>query len=728
MKKFKNLVIGGIENKIFNLILITVIVITGAFMLISVNQNNMLTSLTAETSLRQQQTTSGIISETMSQVTRVSMQNTTDMEAKIVDEMFRDIKARVTVVADYATKVFADQDSYPPRPYSDPDASLDGQMVAQIIWPRSVDRNDPAVAARAGLAANLSEVMISLCEGTGSDNVFMGTEEGFFLSVNKTPGEWFEADGKVLDYDARTRFWYAQAAEAGGLVFSDLEVDATTGEMSVVCAMPVYGPDGKLAGVVGSDLFLHTMADTVKGFVSDGGYSWIVNQDGHVIYSPNPEVLRVSESASAVDLRESENKDMASLVTDAMTSQTGVRIVPVQDKDFYMIGVPIETVGWSLFSAFPKDTVDSVELSLLDSYGQITEEARTVYRGKLTERKHSSMILMIALFVLALASALVLGKRIVKPLNTITKKIASLDESNPEFTMENAYRTGDEIEVLAESFAGLSHKTIQYVDEVRRVTAEKERIGTELGMAKKIQEGMLPGIFPPFPDRSEFDLYASMDPAKEVGGDFYDFFLIDDDHLALVMADVSGKGVPGALFMMASKIILQSSALQGGSPSEILTRTNKAICANNPMQMFVTVWLGILEISTGKLVAANAGHEYPVIKRADGAFELFKDKHGFVIGGMEGIRFREYALQLKPGDKVFLYTDGLPEATDGNEKMFGTDRMLTVLNRHQDETPAGILGSVQKTVDGFVGSAEQFDDLTMLCLEYKGKSAKAKNS
>ncbi len=208
-----------------------------------------------------------------------------------------------------------------------------------------------------------------------------------------------------------------------------------------------------------------------------------------------------------------------------------------------------------------------------------------------------------------------------------------------------------------------------------------------------------------------------------MGGDFYDFFLTDDDHLVLVMADVSGKGVPGALFMMASKIILHMYASQSGSPAEILSNMNQAICANNAMEMFVTVWLGILEISTGKLVAANAGHEYPVIKRADGMFELFKDKHGFVIGGMEGLKYKEYALQFQPGDKLFLYTDGVPEAMDGSKEMFGIERMLKELNKHRDDIPMDILVSMHKAVDAFADGAEQFDDLTMLCVEYRGTSA-----
>ena len=249
---------------------------------------------------------------------------------------------------------------------------------------------------------------------------------------------------------------------------------------------------------------------------------------------------------------------------------------------------------------------------------------------------------------------------------------------------------------------------------------ESSRLETELSMASSIQADMLPNIYPAFPERPEFDIYASMDPAKEVGGDFYDFFLVDDDHLCIVMADVSGKGVPAALFMMASKIIIASNAKLGKTPAQILTDTNEAICSNNREEMFVTVWLGILELSTGKLTAANAGHEYPVIKSPDGQFELFKDKHGFVIGGMDGIRYREYEIQMEPGSKLFLYTDGVPEATDADGELFGTERMLDALNQITDATPEDTLRQVRTYVDGFVKDAEQFDDLTMLCLEYIG--------
>ncbi len=277
--------------------------------------------------------------------------------------------------------------------------------------------------------------------------------------------------------------------------------------------------------------------------------------------------------------------------------------------------------------------------------------------------------------------------------------------------------------ILATIVAAVYMSGVIMQDLVQKYEQQQEaatRIGAELSLATNIQTSMLPHIFPAFPTRSEFDIYASMNPAKEVGGDFYDYYLIDDDHLGMVIADVSGKGVPAALFMMASKIILQSVAMMGYSPAEILQRTNEAVCSNNEAEMFVTVWLGILELSTGRLTAANAGHEFPAVRQPGGRFELYKDKHGFVLGGMEGVQYREYEIRMEPGSKLFVYTDGVAEATSAEKELFGTERMIDALNTDPDAAPQEILKNVRAGVDEFVKEAEQFDDLTMLCLEYRG--------
>ena len=280
--------------------------------------------------------------------------------------------------------------------------------------------------------------------------------------------------------------------------------------------------------------------------------------------------------------------------------------------------------------------------------------------------------------------------------------------------------SGDEIETLCQSIQQMERDINVYIINLTAVTAEKERIGAELGLAQKIQSNMLPNVFPAFPERDDFDIFATMNPAKEVGGDFYDFFLVDSAHLGIVIADVSGKGVPAALFMMMSKILIQNAVLSGFSPAMALESVNNRICANNHEEMFVTVWLGILDLKSGVLTAANAGHEKPVVMQAGGEFETLMDKHGFIIGGMPGVKFKEYEVKLEKGSKLFVYTDGVAEATNAVDELFGMDRTVAALNEAKDCSPKEILENVKNRVDEFVGDAPQFDDLTMLCIEYKG--------
>lgn len=277
----------------------------------------------------------------------------------------------------------------------------------------------------------------------------------------------------------------------------------------------------------------------------------------------------------------------------------------------------------------------------------------------------------------------------------------------------------EEIANLAGSIDIMEENMVKNVENLTAYTAEKERIGAELSIANTIQENSVPHTFPAFPDRNDIDIYASMTAAKEVGGDFYNFFFVDDNHLAVIMADVSGKGIPAALFMMVSNILISEGARINQSPAEVLTFVNDRICKHNEAEMFVTVWLGILDLTTGKMVAANAGHDDPAIYRKGGEFEIVKNKHGFVLGGMEGIKYSNFEIQLNEGDKLFLYTDGLPEATDKNNRMFTVDQMLRALNKNKDESPKVILEGINESVNAFVGDAPQFDDLTMLCLELK---------
>ena len=254
------------------------------------------------------------------------------------------------------------------------------------------------------------------------------------------------------------------------------------------------------------------------------------------------------------------------------------------------------------------------------------------------------------------------------------------------------------------------------------IAAAKQRIEQELEFARSIQDAALPKNFK-YP-RDDFELYAMMDPAKEVGGDFYDFFFVDNDHMGLVIADVSGKGIPAALFMMRAKTALRNLAESGREPAEILFRANNTLCDGNDAEMFVTAWIGIIDLGTGEMRCANAGHEYPMIMRAGGEYALFKDKHGLALGAMEGVKFTGYEMKLNPGDRLFVYTDGIPEAIDPQEQQYGTDRLTDKLNRLRDATMAETLPAVREDVAEFAGSAEQFDDITMLGFAYYGEKGR----
>ena len=316
----------------------------------------------------------------------------------------------------------------------------------------------------------------------------------------------------------------------------------------------------------------------------------------------------------------------------------------------------------------------------------------------------------------------------------VIEPVDTLAGAARNFTSERAHGEGlvmdkvritsrDEIGDLYKAMSKMEVDMTNYLENLQKVTAERERVGAELKVATQIQSDMLPSTFPAFPDRHDFDIYATMTPAKEVGGDFYDFFLVDETHLAIVIADVSGKGVPAALFMVIAKTLIKNRTLAGGTPAQILADVNNQLCEGNIAQLFVTVWLGILDLTTGKGVAANAGHEHPALHRAGGVFELVEYRHSPAVATMEGLRFREHDFELRPGDTLFVYTDGVPEATDATPELFGAERLLKSLNAAKDRPLKELLRAVKADIDAFVGDAPQFDDITMLAMTYCGPYA-----
>jgi len=331
-----------------------------------------------------------------------------------------------------------------------------------------------------------------------------------------------------------------------------------------------------------------------------------------------------------------------------------------------------------------------------------TERDQTVYEYVL-----SDILLFTVIYILI---SVLVQKIVVNNLEMVNKSLRKITNGN----------LNEVVSVYSSSeFTSLSNDINQTVDVLKTYIDEAEkRIEQELEFAKNIQESALPHNFD-FP-RNDFEIYASMDPAKEVGGDFYDFFFVDSNKICLVIADVSGKGIPASLFMMKSKAIIRGYAESGKNPAEIFRLTNNGLCDGNDADMFVTVWIGVVDLETGHVVCANAGHEYPVIKRENGDYELYKQKHNIALAVMRDIEFREYELDLNPGDSLFVYTDGIPEAINDTQEAYGTDRLLNVLNRHKDLPQKNILTQTIRDIKFFVGEEEQFDDVTMMGFKYNG--------
>ncbi|MCR5789240.1 MAG: serine/threonine-protein phosphatase [Lachnospiraceae bacterium] len=280
-----------------------------------------------------------------------------------------------------------------------------------------------------------------------------------------------------------------------------------------------------------------------------------------------------------------------------------------------------------------------------------------------------------------------------------------------------AIQTENEIKSLAESFSAMIWEINHYTEEIRSVTAEKERIEAELSIAARIQKDILPSDFPA---GKEFALYALSDPAKEVGGDFYDFYYLDKTHLAMLVGDVSGKGMSAALFMIAAKTLIRTRAKLGGTPAEILKDANEQLLENNPSFMFVTVWFTVIDLSTGKGLLVNAGHTDTVFKRADGPYEILKNPHSLVLAALEDTRFEEYSFKLRPGDRVFIYSDGVTDAQNIHDEYYGTERMLAALNKNREAPVQELLTAVRRDVEEFSQGTSQYDDITMLGFTYFG--------
>ena len=625
-----------------------------------------------------------------------NLQSITEGRAEMTNAVLSDYAGFIENSAGLITELYKDSSFYNPRTVLPPLKENGGILAMQrSLRDKNVKLEDVKRELELlGTAESLWKPAIT----NKSDiitTIYLGTESGLLLGYDKN-SDLTPESGQEIYYNYTEAEWYKLAKEKKSVCFTDTYQDAYGRGTMITCAAPFYDAQGKFAGVTAMDILisdLHKAALDVN--LGEDSFAFLLDKSWNIIASPDQK----DEAVASV------NNDFNAVSSfDMLSGKDGVFYA---DSSVYYAFSPIVRTGWFLCVRMPERVILSPVRSL----------------------NRSIIFTMLAFFtafvivsVLAVTAARKFSGRLTDPIVALEHDVSEISGGNLDYRAE--VRTNDEIGDLAKSFNDMAASLKDYVKNLAAVTAEKERIGAELNIATQIQADMLPRIFPPFPERKEFDIYATMNPAKEVGGDFYDFFLVDNDHLALVMADVSGKGVPAALFMVIAKTLIKNRTQMGGTPSEVLADVNNQLCEGNEAELFVTVWLGILEISTGKVIASNAGHEYPAIYRKGESYALFKTKQSPAVATMEGLKFRESEFELKAGDALYIYTDGVAEATNSNDELYGTDRMLATLNETEGMSVEEILSFMKKSVDDFTGDAPQFDDITMLSLKYYGSEEK----
>ena len=712
------------KTKLIILVLVSLIIVSFSMLLVVNVRINYLGEMLVRESKDQNDSVKSLSSDYLEEAITNLTTRTSNLEAFLLNNSFDEVAKKLTVLADMVEEVFRSKEEikYSGSPY--PEFASEGVPAMRMLYTEGLNIEDPKIKAIAAKMQTLSDLLVSFyCDG-GLDSCAVSFPEGITFVTDARANSKLDENGKPINVDPRTREWYSGAIEVDGIYYSNVIRDLFSKEPAITASIPVSF-DGRVVAVVSADVFLGTLEKWISSSLEASGFIFIVNQDGSVIFAPDGQrLISPYFVMEGVDLRDSSDERLGEYVTRAMKGDySPYLITDYAGKEYILIGSSMQSIGWLLVSAVDKAEALSLIPKLDSTFDAVSARTTAEFYQHIKSTLQIVLLVLVAVFVVSLGQAVFLGNRITKPLNRLTKYIRKLEGGNFIFKMDDIYKTKDEIEVLAKAFEELSKKNQHYIEEVTRVTAEKERIGAELNVATQIQADMLPSIFPPYPNKTEFDVFATMHPAKEVGGDFFDFFLVDDDHLALVIADVSGKGVPAALFMVIAKTLIKNRAQMGGTPSEILYDVNNQLAEGNKTDFFVTVWLAIVDIRTGEGLVSNAGHEHPCLKKKNGKFELIKYSHSPAVAAMENMKFPDHKIKLDPGDKIFVYTDGVVEATNAQNELFGEKRMLEALNSNPDASIRALLSNVNAGINRFTDGVQQFDDITMLCMEYLGSKS-----
>lgn len=634
-------------------------------------------------------------------------------QAAISNAIFEKTMAETNIMADFAATLWSNPSSIKyKRVYSQEEKS--GDIYTASVYKLAPNVCLEAVRKELNLFSNMADIFIPVCANDPNlASVYIGTESGIFM-------EYPWSSEIEPSYDPRKREWYQRAVKTGKIGWTELYVDVS-GLLMVTCYKPVYGPEGKIVGVVAADVTLNAINEKIINTqVSKHGYALLIDNNGKVIVRPelSTKDKKWDKSFQTENLLHSNNTELRKIIEDVIADNTGVAKCKFEGGEKYIAYAPICCTNWNICIIMPVDEIIASALATEDKIIIATQHVREHINMHIKGIRDIFIGIFIAISFLISGMAYVLSKRITQPILALNEGAKIIGSGNLDHHLE--VKTGNEIEDLADAFNEMTKNLKTHIKELKETTAAKERIESELRVATDIQASMLPRIFPPFPKRKEFDIFATMEPAKEVGGDFYDFFFIDKNKLCFLIADVSGKGVPAALFMVISKTLLKTAALCDIPPDEILLRVNNMLCPDNDACMFVTTFCVILDTETGEMQFANGGHNPPLICN-NGDFEFMQVPHNFVVGAMPNVKFECQKLILKPNDIILLYTDGVTEAMNPEAQLFSDERLKKILVGLKKKDIRDIINRIKVEINTFANGAPQSDDITMLALKFNGK-------
>jgi sigma-B regulation protein RsbU (phosphoserine phosphatase) len=588
------------------------------------------------------------------------------------------------------------------------------------IYAASVAILAPGVSAEAvsgdlKLCASLDNIFIPILQNDYNvTQIYLGTESGIAQLY-----PW--ATGIPATFDPREREWYKTAKQTRTSGWTNVMIDAVSNKPMITFFRPIYDNDRKLIGVVGADVTIETINQKIINTqVGKNGYAFLVDSHGSIIAHPGMQIKnkKWDETLEMESLLQTKNQDLFKMVGEMITGNSGVNRMELEGSEKYIAYAPITRTGWSIAVVMPVAEI----VAPIEATKGLIDTATADFSKNINNQINLMQLILVLttvgmLLIVAVAASL-LSRRITQPIVALNKGVKVIGRGDLGHRLD--VQTGDEIQDLAGAFNKMAEDLQEYIRDLKETTSAKERIESELRVATEIQSSMLPRLFPPFPDRKEFDLYATMNSAREVAGDFYDFFFVGKNKLYFVIGDVCGKGIPAALFMAISKTLLRTEGLRGFSPEEVLFSVNNTLYPDNEASMFFTGLCAVLDTETGEITIANGGHNPPIISYGGKPFEYIQLPKGLVVGAMPDTKYESRTYKLKPHDTIFLYTDGVTEAMDPDQKLYSEARLLKFLNGMQGKSVDDIIRGVRADIDVFARGAEQWDDITMLSLEYNG--------